>query len=409
MVYPDNGSFNDRAESTVAENSSPLVSDLMVDPASNEIYRLAQSSQNDDISFLPSDNMLLSDLEDSHISSYSSGADEITIDPADQVSYGQPEQVSSVDQAQVSYGDQDQVSYGTQEQVSYGDQEQVSYGDAEQVSYAEPEQVSSGTQEQVSYAEPEQVSSGTQDQVSYAEPEPISSGHQDLVSVNETPNDVQVDATSQATDASLYQFADASIRAARQYPRSEQNNLTIGTLEHGYDENNNHISISGPGGEYFYKGSDGKWVEHMPPSGERTVENLKFDNDGNMEFDVVGEGTVAHHKRNADGSHSIDSPEHGGLLAYDKDGNLIQAPAGDGQVRKFHYTNGQLDQVDGRLGHWDRVEKDGKVSWKNRDTGAVWDGDMKVNPKTNELEFRGRNGVAWNFTTTGKDVYAGAR
>lgn len=343
MGYPESGTFNDRAEAPMAENSSPLVSDMMVDPASNDIYRLAQSSQNEDISFLPSDGMLLSDLEDSQISSYSSGGvDDTTIDPADQVSY--------------------------------------------------PEQ----------------------DQVSYPE--------QDLVSVNETANDVEVspqvstdatnqvaDATSQASDASLYQFADATVRAARQYPRSEANNRTLGVLEHGFDENNEHVSITGPRGEYFYMGSDGKWVEHMPPSGERTVENLTFDNDGNMEFDVVGEGTVAHHKRNADGSYSINSPEYGGTLKYDKDGNLVEAPAGDGQVRKFHYTNGQLDQIDGRLGHWERVEKDGKVSWRNERTGAVWEGEMHVNVKTNDLEFRGRNGVAWNFTTKGQDVYARSR
>lgn len=361
MVYPESGTFNDRAEAPMAENSLPLVSDSMVDPASNDIYKLAQSNQNGDISFLPSDGMLLSELEDTQIASYSSGGvDDSTIDPADQVSY--PEQ--------------DQVSYPEQDQVSYPEQNQVSY----------PEQ--------------------------------------DLVSVNETANDVEAsprpqvsidatnqvaDATSQTSDASLYQFADASVRPARQYPSSEQNNCTIGALEHGYDENGQHISITGPKGEYFYKGSDGKWVEHMPPSGERTVENLTFDNDGNMEFDVVGDALVAHHKRNADGSYSIDSPEYGGTLKYDKDGNLIEAPAGDGKVRTFHYTNGQLDQIEGRLGHWDRVEKDGKVTWKNTKTGAVWEGEMQVNPKTNDLEFRGRNGVAWNFTTKGQDIYARSR
>ncbi|MBA3992487.1 MAG: hypothetical protein C0469_03100 [Cyanobacteria bacterium DS2.3.42] len=361
MGFPDNGTFNDRTESQVGENTSPLASDLMVDPASNEIYKLAQSSQNGDISFLPPDGMLLSDLEDVQISSYSSGGpDDTTIDPADQVSYPERDQVSYADQAQVSYPEQDQVSYPEQPLVSVNE-----------------------TANDVEVSPRAQVSTDTTNQVA--------------------------DVTSQASDASLYQFADASIRTAHQYPRSEQNNCTIGALEHGYDENNEHISITGPKGEYFYKGSDGKWVEHMPPSGERTVENLTFDKDGNMEFDVVGDGTVAHHVRNADGSYSIKSPEYGGTLKYDKDGNLVEAPAGDGKVRTFHYTNGQLDQIDGRLGHWQRVEKDGKVSWVNEKTKAVWEGEMHVNVKTNDLEFRGRNGVAWNFTTRGQDVYARAR
>ncbi len=382
MGFPDNGTFNDRAESQVGENSSPLTSDLMVDPTSNEIYKLAQSSQNGDISFLPPDGMLLSDLEDVQITSYSSGGvDDITIDPADQVSYPELDQVSYGDQAQVSYPEQEQVSNPQQEQVSYPEQELVSVNEkANDVEVSPRAQVSTDTTNQVA------------------------------------------DATSQASDASLYQFADASSnqtsdatscrfseRAARQYPRSEQNNCTIGALEHGYDENNEHISITGPKGEYFYKGTDGKWVEHMPPSGERTVENLTFDQDGNMTFDVVGDGNVAHHVRNADGSYSINSPEYGGTLKYDKDGNLVEAPAGDGKVRTFHYANGQLDQIDGRLGHWQRVEKDGKVSWVNEQTKAVWEGEMHVNVKTNDLEFRGRSGVAWNFTTRGQDVYARSR
>jgi YD repeat-containing protein len=219
--------------------------------------------------------------------------------------------------------------------------------------------------------------------------------------------------SNQFTDKSYYQFSDASSnqlseRPAQQYPRSEKSNQKVGPLEYGY-VNGEHISITGPGGEYFYKGSDGKWVEHMPPDKERVVENLKVDKDGNMEFEVVGNGTKAHHKRNADGSHSIDSPEHGGKLVYDKNGNLTEAPAGEGHTRKFHYDkDGQLDKIDGRLGQWERKVEDGKVVWVNN-KGVRWEGEMRVNPKTNDLEFRGHNGAAWNFTTRGKDVPAYSR
>lgn len=214
------------------------------------------------------------------------------------------------------------------------------------------------------------------------------------------------DQALKSTDQSVKLPSDAGERSAQKRPRSEAINKKYGTLEYGYNKQGEHISITGPRGEYFYKGTNGKWVEHMPPNRERTVENFKFDKEGNMEFDVVGKNSISHHKRNADGSHSIDSPEHGGKLVYDKNGNLTEAPSGDGHPpRKFHYDkDGKLDQIDGRLGHWDREVKDGKVTWVNKKSGARWEGEMSVNPKTNELEFRGRNGANWNFTTTGKDI-----
>ncbi len=215
------------------------------------------------------------------------------------------------------------------------------------------------------------------------------------------------DQAPKTSDQSVKQTADVtqvSERPARQQPHSEKRNTRIGALEYGLDEKGDPITITGTRGEFFYKGSDGKWVQHMPPDRERTVENLLVDNEGNMEFDVVSNGYKVHHERNVDGSHSVDSKEYGGKLVYDKNGNLTEAPAGDGHTRKFHYDkDGQLDKIDGRLGQWERKVEQGKVVWVN-DKGVRWEGEMRVNPKTNDLEFRGGNGVAWNFTTHGKDV-----
>lgn len=101
-----------------------------------------------------------------------------------------------------------------------------------------------------------------------------------------------------------------------------------------------------------------------------------------------------------DGSYSFTNEN--GKYSYDSKGQLVEAPAGNGQTRKFHYdANGQVDQIEGRLGHWDRQVINGKVSWKNAN-GVVWNGDFKVTEEG--LEFRGDNGVSWGFTAQGKDV-----
>ncbi len=215
--------------------------------------------------------------------------------------------------------------------------------------------------------------------------------------------------TSDQAQKSTTDVTRVNERPAQKQPRCEKSNQKVGPLEFGY-VNGEHISITGPKGEYFYKGSDSKWVEHMPPNKERVVDNLSVDKDGNMKFDVVSNGHKVHHERNADGSHSVDSKEeYGGKLVYDKDGNLTAAPAGDGHTRKFHYDkDGKLDKIDGRLGQWERKVEQGKTVWVNN-KGVRWEGEMSVNPKTNDLEFRGRNGVAWNFTTKGNDVPAYSR
>lgn len=105
---------------------------------------------------------------------------------------------------------------------------------------------------------------------------------------------------------------------------------------------------------------------------------------------------------NKDGSYSYQDAS--GKFSYDKEGRLTEAPAGDGHSRKYHYDkDGHIDQIEGRLGHWERQVKDGHVSWVNQSTKAVWQGDFKLN-NDGTLEFHASNGVAWGFTTHGRDV-----
>src|SRR5262249_24100100 len=84
-------------------------------------------------------------------------------------------------------------------------------------------------------------------------------------------------------------------------------------------------------------------------------------------------------------------------------GQITEVVAADGHTRKFHYdASGKVDQIDGRLGHWDRsVSKDGAVSWKNKDTGAEWKGEFTVHADGN-LQFRRDGGSTFVFGRNGE-------
>jgi hypothetical protein len=171
------------------------------------------------------------------------------------------------------------------------------------------------------------------------------------------------------------------------------------------DEHGEMIAVKDKHGDSYTKNSDGKWTKHSEVGNYQTsevVENLKVDCNGKLSYDYNNKekDVHVHYDFNADGSWSY--VDKFGKFAFDKDVQLVEAPAGEGHSRKFHYTNGQLDQIDGRLGHWDRMQKDGQVSWVNKDTGAVWAGDFRLN--LDMLEFKGQNGAAWTFTPWGTDV-----
>jgi hypothetical protein len=176
-----------------------------------------------------------------------------------------------------------------------------------------------------------------------------------------------------------------------------------GTTEVVSDEHGEIFEVKDNRGHTYSKTSDGKWVGHEDSDADfklgTVFKNLNVDDKGNITYD--DNNNINHYERNSDGSGSMTNEF--GKTSWDKDDHCIEAPAGPGHSRKYHYTDGQLDQIDGKLGHWDRVTKDGQVSWVNKDTFAVWDGDFKLE-LDGELEYKGRNGANWSFTVWGKDI-----
>ncbi|MBX9950075.1 MAG: hypothetical protein K2Y39_12980 [Candidatus Obscuribacterales bacterium] len=150
-----------------------------------------------------------------------------------------------------------------------------------------------------------------------------------------------------------------------------------------------------PDGKFAMKDQDGKVMQ--------TVENLKVDGLGNMQYDTIVDSKRLHVEFNVDGSFVLQD-ENTGRILFDKNGNVLETPSGDGLVRKYHYNGTQLVAIDGNLGHWDRVEENGQISWKNSTTGAVWQGDFAINSTTHDLEYSGAGGNSWAFTTKGVDV-----
>jgi len=94
-----------------------------------------------------------------------------------------------------------------------------------------------------------------------------------------------------------------------------------------------------------------------------------------------------------------------GSVKEDPNGNVVYAIGQDARPRKFHYDeSGNLDQIDGHLGHWQRtVDKQGREAWVDKDTGTVWDGKMRVDSAGN-LHYQPYEGQSWTFTRNGKGV-----
>ena len=90
-------------------------------------------------------------------------------------------------------------------------------------------------------------------------------------------------------------------------------------------------------------------------------------------------------------------------------GQITEVVAADGHTRKFHYdANGKVDQIDGRLGHWDRsVDEHGAVSWKNKNTGAEWKGEFTVDADGN-LHFQRNSGSTFIFGRNGETTRVAA-
>lgn len=108
------------------------------------------------------------------------------------------------------------------------------------------------------------------------------------------------------------------------------------------------------------------------------------------------------HSQSADGkvTHVESNPKNDELsmINYDEHGRVVETSGEDFTTRKFHYDeNGKLDQIDGKLGHWDRsVDANGKSSWTNKNSGAVWHGEFNVD-KDGDLHFQNANGKTFTF------------
>lgn len=212
-----------------------------------------------------------------------------------------------------------------------------------------------------------------------------------------TSDKVLLDQLSQSDTAQVSRMSD------ERQPQSHRDSVQVGPLDVVRDEKGNLSVVSTMDGDYYYKTPDGKWT-HIGPNRERhAVENVQVDAQGNLSYDVLVNGTVEHRKENADGSASIESADIGGTIKYDKDGNITETPSGGDRKREYHYTNGQLDKINGNLGQWERVEKNGQVSWVNKEKNLTWEGDFTVDKATGDLIFVARAGYAWGFTTRGGD------
>jgi len=110
------------------------------------------------------------------------------------------------------------------------------------------------------------------------------------------------------------------------------------------------------------------------------------------------------HYQSADGkvTHVENNPKNDRMtmVEYDQKGRVVETSGEDYTTRKFHYDeNGKLDQIDGKLGHWDRsTDANGKSVWTNKNSGAVWHGEFSVE-KDGDLKFQKANGKSFTFNT----------
>ncbi len=178
-----------------------------------------------------------------------------------------------------------------------------------------------------------------------------------------------------------------------------------GQIDVTVDENGQVIEVKGLKDTTFIKQSDGSWEERMPGSeawGHNKVYNVKVECNGDVSVDFGTGDKVAHTRYGNDGS--FDYEDKNGKWKYNPAGQVIEAPAGDGTSRKFHYTGKQLDEVEGRLGHWKRHDDNGHITWENEEKGLVWDGDMKVGLDLSFMYKSNDGSTVYTFDTDGKDV-----
>jgi len=151
-------------------------------------------------------------------------------------------------------------------------------------------------------------------------------------------------------------------------------------------------------------------TEYDKATGKRKSEDFtsKDGSSSHWEYDLRTGNSVSGTYHRVDGStdHSELDRKTMKVWTVESDGNgrVIYTRGTDGRMRNFHYDEeGKVDQIDGHLGHWDRVDQNGQTAWVNRDTKAVWEGDFSIDANGN-VNYKPRQGTAWTFTRDGKDV-----
>lgn len=112
---------------------------------------------------------------------------------------------------------------------------------------------------------------------------------------------------------------------------------------------------------------------------------------------------------NKDGSTDVysDNKRHEiNHIKQDAHGRVVESENLESNThRKFQYdASGNLQQVDGRNGHWERgTDRDGNEQWTNN-SGKVWHGKMTVDEK-GSLHYKSNDGrTNLEFTVDGKDI-----
>jgi YD repeat-containing protein len=119
-------------------------------------------------------------------------------------------------------------------------------------------------------------------------------------------------------------------------------------------------------------------------------------------------------KRRDDGTSYRDRAD-GSRLDYGADGKLSKVTYGDGKFREFKWDGDRLIATRTQDGKWfDRVDTAGQEGWRDRTTGGVWNGKVRVDEKTGTYSIdssNAGNGMKLTMTTDGvkKIDYADGR
>lgn len=152
--------------------------------------------------------------------------------------------------------------------------------------------------------------------------------------------------------------------------------------------------------DHKYNAKTGIESERTMTHADGTSVTDKFNQKGNFKSETI------HNKDGTTDVYSDNKRHQLNHIKEDPQGHIVETENDDaGTHRKFHYdASGNLDQIDGRNGHWERgTDKDGQEQWINN-SGKIWHGKMTVDEK-GSLHYKSNYGhTNWEFTVDGKDV-----